>query len=57
MVNSKDFIPLCESMRIERHDSVDVHLGYAEPDDESHTIKDIAQWRLRRLQNVMMIAR
>ena len=36
MVNSKEFIPLCESMRVARHDSVDAHLGYAEPDDEAH---------------------
>ena len=36
MVNSKEGIPLCESMRVARHDSVDAHLGYAEPDNEAH---------------------
>ena len=33
MVTSKIGIPLCESMRSARHDSVDVHLDYVEPDD------------------------
>ena len=36
MVNSKEGIPLCEFMRAARNDSVDAHLGYAEPDDETH---------------------
>ena len=33
MVTSKIGIPLCDFMRSARHDSVDVHLGYVEPDD------------------------
>ena len=36
MVNSKEGIPVVESMRASRHKSVDAHLGYAEPDEEAH---------------------
>ena len=39
MINSKEDIPLCESMRAARYDSVDAHSGYAEPDDEIHDKK------------------
>jgi len=36
MVNSSDNIPLCESMAVARHGSVDAHLGYAKPDELAH---------------------
>ena len=36
LVNSKEIIPLCESMRVLRHNSVDAHLGYTETDEEVH---------------------
>ena len=36
MVNSKESIPMVESMRASRHSSVEAHLGYAEPDEEAH---------------------
>ena len=36
MVNSKEGIPLCESMRASRHDSDDAHLCHTEPDNEAH---------------------
>ena len=36
MVSSKKSIPLCESMRVAKHDSVDAHHCYAEPDDEEN---------------------
>ena len=36
LVNSKEIIPLCESMRASRHNSVDAHLGYTEADEEAH---------------------
>ena len=56
MVNSKEGIPLCESMRAARYDSVDAHFGYTEPNDEAHDIF-IVQVRRIRLQNSMTIAR
>ena len=37
LVNSKEGIPLCESMRASRHSSVEAHLGYTEPDEEAHS--------------------
>lgn len=37
MVNSKEDIPLCESMRAARHAAVEAHLGYAEPDEAAHS--------------------
>ena len=37
MVNSKEGIPLVETMRASRHDDVSAHLGYAEPDEEAHS--------------------
>ena len=37
LVNSKEGIPLSESMRASRHDTVSVHLQYAEPDEEAHS--------------------
>ena len=37
LVNSKEGIPLCESMRASRHSSVETHLGYTEPDEEAHS--------------------
>ena len=37
MVNSKEAIPIAESMRASRHDSVSAHLGYVEPDEEAHS--------------------
>lgn len=37
MVNSKEIIPLCESMRAARHISTEAHLGYAEADEEAHS--------------------
>ena len=37
MVNSKENIPVVESMRAARHSSVEAHLGYAEPDEEAHS--------------------
>ena len=37
MVNSKEGIPLVESMRASRHDDVSAHLGYVEPDEEAHS--------------------
>ena len=56
MVNSKEGIPLCESMRAARYDSVDAHFGYTEPNNEAHDIF-IVQVRRMRLQNAMTIAR
>ena len=37
MVNSKEGIPLVETMRASRHDDVSAHLGYAEPDEEAYS--------------------
>ena len=37
LVNSKEGIPLCESMRASRHSSVEEHLGYTEPDEGAHS--------------------
>ena len=36
LVNSKEIILLCESMRTLRHNSEDAHLGYMEADEEAH---------------------
>ena len=37
MVNSKEVIPMAESMRASQHDLVDEHLGCIEPDEEAHS--------------------
>ena len=37
LVNSKEKIPIKESMAASRHDSVTAHLGYVIPDEEAHS--------------------
>ena len=36
LVNSKECIPMAETMRAARHSSAEQHLSYVEPDEEAH---------------------